>query len=295
MKNVFLSGSRSLSQLNRRVVELLDFFIETNAHFLVGSADGADALFQKYLANKNYTNVTVYTIYPQPRNLASNKFTVKVVKPREGLRGRQAQMEKDRAMCKDCDVALVYWNGESKGSKVNWIRCFRNKGKQNIFVISKFDVYYTETTEIYSIISLIDAILFSLEQGVSISKIPFLIYLADKLHVRYYSKAVTGSLGYKRYKNGIRVRNYYDALAEAVYLYENETNRSCDFLSETNMKVLRQVASIFGNWSVKELEEYCSGYPEWRMEEKVGPHQLASIRENGEILLNSAKKSILDG
>ena len=75
MKNVFLSGSRSLNQLNERVIETLDFFMKDNAHFLVGGADGADALFQKYLANKNYTNVTVYTIYPQPRNLASDKFT----------------------------------------------------------------------------------------------------------------------------------------------------------------------------------------------------------------------------
>ena len=293
MRNVFLSGSRSLSQLNERVIEVLDSFMKDNAHFLVGSADGADALFQKYLAEKGYTNVTVYTIYPRPRNLLSDKFTVKVIKPRKGSRGRQAQMEKDRAMCKDCDVALVYWDGESKGSKANWIRCFRNKGKQNIFVISKSGVYYTETTEIYSIISLIDAILFLLQQGVSISKIPFLIYLADKLHVRYHSKAITGSLGYKPYKNGIRVRNYYDALAEAIYLYE--TNDSCNSLSQTNMKVLRQVVSIFGNWSVRKLEEYCSGYPEWRMKEKVGSRQLASIRENGEILLNSARKSILDG
>ena len=137
MKKVFLSGSRSLKKLNEKVIEKLDFFIKDKAHFLVGDANGADTLFQKYLAEKNYTNVTVYTIYPKPRNLISNKFKIKTIKPRKGLKGRQAQMEKDRAMCRDCDVALIYWDGKSKGSKANWIRCFRDKGKQNVFVISK--------------------------------------------------------------------------------------------------------------------------------------------------------------
>ena len=51
---VFLGGSKSIGRLPDKVVGMLDSFIESGEHFLIGDCHGADLALQNYLHSKNY-------------------------------------------------------------------------------------------------------------------------------------------------------------------------------------------------------------------------------------------------
>ena len=57
---VFLGGSKRIGRLPDKVVSMLDSFIESGEHFLIGDCHGADLALQNYLHSKNYEKVTVF-------------------------------------------------------------------------------------------------------------------------------------------------------------------------------------------------------------------------------------------
>ena len=57
---VFLGGSKRIGRLPDKAVGMLDSFIESGEHFLIGDCHGADLSLQNYLHSKNYEKVTVF-------------------------------------------------------------------------------------------------------------------------------------------------------------------------------------------------------------------------------------------
>ncbi len=117
---IFISGSKSISALSEEVKSLLDEHIALGTEFLVGDCYGVDAAVQMYLDSKGYRNVTIYCSGETPRN---NYVTDAKVRPSaeaaKGLTGNAFQYVKDIQMAKDCDQAIMIWDGKSKGTGEN--------------------------------------------------------------------------------------------------------------------------------------------------------------------------------
>ncbi|WP_111813149.1 hypothetical protein [Acinetobacter soli] len=135
MKKVFISGSIAIKALPECVLLSLDKMMQNNLEILVGDASGIDEQIQKYFSKHKYKNVTVYSIYNQPRNLNSSNFKVKVIDIEiESNREREKQKEKDKAMTNDSEYSLVIWDGKSKGSYSNILRSLEQKKAVKVYL-----------------------------------------------------------------------------------------------------------------------------------------------------------------
>lgn len=103
---IFVSGSRSVSQLTQDFCHYLTAFTLSNETILVGDASGVDKLVQAFLNDLGYRNVIVYHAYSYPRNNLGNWETVG---------NFSSYIEKDKAMGDMCNTGLV----SSKGTKRN--------------------------------------------------------------------------------------------------------------------------------------------------------------------------------
>ena len=65
---LFISGSKSITELPITFKLLLDDYMVESTEFLVGDCYGVDTAAQKYLASKGYSNVTIYCSGEAPRN-----------------------------------------------------------------------------------------------------------------------------------------------------------------------------------------------------------------------------------
>lgn len=141
MKKVFISGSIAIKALPECVLQSLDKMMQNNLEILVGDASGIDEQIQKYFSKHKYKNVTVYSIYNQPRNLNSSNFNVKVIDVKiKSNSEREKQKEKDKAMTNDSEYSLVIWDGKSKGSYSNILRSLEQKKAVKVYLdeIKKF-------------------------------------------------------------------------------------------------------------------------------------------------------------
>lgn len=126
---IFISGSKSISKLPKEVKSLLDSYIVTGAEILVGDCYGVDAAVQMYLDSKGYSNVTVYCSGETSRNNFVTGAKVRsCAEAAKGLTGRAFQYVKDIQMVRDCDQALMVWDGKSNGTAEN-IRRMKEMGK----------------------------------------------------------------------------------------------------------------------------------------------------------------------
>jgi len=126
MKSVFISGSISIKALPSRVIQSIETIESKNFTVLVGDAPGVDALIQEKLAQDGYKNVLVYTVLENPRNYLSEHFHLVRVPVDPGIKSqRKTQEKKDRCMTEAADYGLVLWDGKSRGSFNNIIRCIQ--------------------------------------------------------------------------------------------------------------------------------------------------------------------------
>ena len=127
---IFISGSKSISKLPELAKIFIDQFIENNDEILVGDCYGVDAVVQKYLDSKGYSNVTIYCSGETPRNNFVTGAKVRsCAEAAKGLTRSAFHYVKDIQMTQDCDQALVVWVGKSKGTDEN-IRRIKEMGKQ---------------------------------------------------------------------------------------------------------------------------------------------------------------------
>ena len=126
---IFISGSKSISKLPELAKIFIDQFIENNDEILVGDCYGVDAVVQKYLDSKGYSNVIVYCSGETPRNnFVTGAKVCSCAEAAKGLTGSAFQYVKDIQMAQDCDTALMIWDGKSKGTAEN-IRRVKETGK----------------------------------------------------------------------------------------------------------------------------------------------------------------------
>jgi hypothetical protein len=115
--NVFISGSMSISKLPEEATVKLDNIIEKEINVLIGDANGVDLQVQKYLQEKNYSNVTIYYNGNKIRNNIGH-WKTKFIDAKFTMR-HLFYAEKDKAMVKDTDYGLMIWDGKSKGTLNN--------------------------------------------------------------------------------------------------------------------------------------------------------------------------------
>jgi hypothetical protein len=134
MNSVFISGSISIKTLPAEIMNSFDKIIVQNIHVYVGDADGIDTLTQRYFTSKNYTNVTICTIYDRPRNISSNLFAISRVNYDLNIKSeREKQTAKDIYMTNVSDYSFVIWDGMSKGSFANIQRALEQEKKLKIY------------------------------------------------------------------------------------------------------------------------------------------------------------------
>jgi len=125
--NVFISGSMSIDKLPKEAIVKLDNIIEKGINVLIGDANGVDLQVQKYLKEKNYSNVIVYYNGKEIRNNVGS-WKTKFIETKFTMR-HLFYVEKDRAMVKDTDYGLMIWDGKSKGTLNNIKNMFAAKKK----------------------------------------------------------------------------------------------------------------------------------------------------------------------
>ena len=129
MSKLFVSGSKSISTLSEDFISVLKEAVAEGAEILVGDCYGVDSAVQKLLAELEYSNVTVYCSGEVPRNYFLKEGKIhSCAESAKGLKGRAYNYVKDIAMCNDCDNAMMFWNGISRGTLQN-IRRVREAGK----------------------------------------------------------------------------------------------------------------------------------------------------------------------
>ena len=116
--NVFISGSISIKSLRTDDRAVLEQIIKDNCTILIGDAYGVDKAVQQILAECDYHSVIVYFTGEKPRNNLGNWQTRRICNP-ENLTGRSRFQLKDKAMAKDCDSGIMFWDGKSKGTQHN--------------------------------------------------------------------------------------------------------------------------------------------------------------------------------
>jgi hypothetical protein len=128
MTTVFVSGSRKISRLNMETRNRLKNVVDKQFSILVGDANGADKVFQKYLAEMRYPNVVVFCSGGHCRNNLGN-WNVKNISVDSKLKGRDFYTQKDKAMAAEADYGLVLWDGKSPGSFNNIMELVKNRKK----------------------------------------------------------------------------------------------------------------------------------------------------------------------
>lgn len=131
---VFISGSISIKRLRENDIPFLEEIIEGNRTILIGDAFGLDKAVQAYLCENEYQDVLVYYADENIRNNVGGWPTKQIPNP-ENLTGRLLYKLKDKAMGDDCDSALMFWDGKSKGTE------------QNMAYLDELDKYYLVITE----------------------------------------------------------------------------------------------------------------------------------------------------
>ena len=117
---LFISGSKSISVLPDEVKAILDEHIALGTEFLVGDCYGIDAAVQKYLDSKGYSNATIYCSGEHPRNsFVSFSKRCSCAESAKGFIGSEFHYVKDIQMVKDCDQAIMIWDGKSRGTSEN--------------------------------------------------------------------------------------------------------------------------------------------------------------------------------
>ena len=103
-------GSRSIGEYN-----IEKHIPEGTTLIISGGADGIDMLAEKYADEKRLSKL--------------------ILRPRYEIYGRAAPIRRNEEMVGICDMALIIWDGKSKGTK-HTIDYAKKAGKDIILVIS---------------------------------------------------------------------------------------------------------------------------------------------------------------
>lgn len=128
MKTIFFSGSRGIKNLTPENLIYINECINNNFRIIIWDADWADTLIQKYLTEKKYSNVSIFTINKIARNNIGNSEVIYCKIP-DWTFSKAVFSVKDEEMRKICSEGYVIWDWESKWTENN-IKNLLKKGKK---------------------------------------------------------------------------------------------------------------------------------------------------------------------
>ena len=129
---VFIGGSRKIFNLNQEVISRIKNILDKNGMILVGDANGADKIVQKYLMEIGYKNVIVFCAGEECRNNLGN-WEVKNILSTSKKKDFNFFASKDKAMSEAADYGFMLWDGQSKGTINNAVNLLRESKKVLIF------------------------------------------------------------------------------------------------------------------------------------------------------------------
>ena len=121
-----------ISDIDKNVKEKLDEIIKNKYEVLIGDCWGIDAAVQKFFAENDYCNVTVYATGNIVRNNVGRFDVCNVVS--NGAEGFAFYRQKDIAMAKDADCGFMIWDKNSKGTLNNIIDLLNQKKSVELYL-----------------------------------------------------------------------------------------------------------------------------------------------------------------
>lgn len=142
-KKVFVSGGSKTEKIPRKAKKDIKQNVKAGNRILIGDAPGIDTAVQNYI--KKYNNVSVYTIFDEPRYLANKNWEVKKIKPKNTeVEGgyNKGNVDKDIAMTNDSDSGIaIPIKGQSQATRNNIQRLIdQNKNVKTYEIDSGFRV-----------------------------------------------------------------------------------------------------------------------------------------------------------
>jgi hypothetical protein len=135
---VFVGGSRRIIRFDAEVRQRLDRIVEKRLPVVIGDANGADKAVQRYLSERNFDAVEVFSADELPRNNVGG-WTVRVIRPGLARKDFDYYAAKDRAMAAAASVGLMLWDGQSRGTLMNVLRLADQRKPVVVFVQPRKD------------------------------------------------------------------------------------------------------------------------------------------------------------
>jgi len=132
MTKVFFGGSRKIGRLNAEVKKRVKNVVENGFQVLIGDASGADKALQEYLANQNYSNVTVYCSGQSCRNNVG-RWKTEHISSTSIRKDFAHYAKKDAQMERDAEYGFFLWDGKSRGTLSNIFTLTTQKKKAVIY------------------------------------------------------------------------------------------------------------------------------------------------------------------
>jgi adenine-specific DNA-methyltransferase len=133
MTKVFVGGSRAITRLDAEVKSRLDRIVAKRLAVVIGDASGADKAVQRFLAERQFEKVEVFSTDESPRNNLGS-WPVRVVRPGHSRKDFDYYATKDRAMAAEATVGLMLWDGQSRGTLMNVVRLV-GQGKPTVVYV----------------------------------------------------------------------------------------------------------------------------------------------------------------
>jgi hypothetical protein len=157
MKNIFISGSMGIKNINKLVITRIENIINEKFTVLVGDASGVDSSIQEILSNRKYKNVKIYCAGNYPRNNIG-KWDIISVQTEHKPNTRSYFTAKDIEMAEECDLGLMIWDSKSTGTLSNVLELLKKK-KTSVVFVNKLKKFYnvSNITEFENLVSVMSA------------------------------------------------------------------------------------------------------------------------------------------
>ena len=141
---VFIGGARSIVELPPIVKNRLQSIYQKGFTVLVGDCYGVDCAVQKFYANKNHKNVTIYACNGKARNNIG-RWNTKNTTVSDSVSGFDFYKQKDLAMANDADYGFMIWDGNSRGTHNNIVSLI-GQNKTTLVYLSPENKFFTVKT-----------------------------------------------------------------------------------------------------------------------------------------------------
>lgn len=123
-----------MTRLNVEVRRRIDRMIEQELPIVIGDANGADKVVQRYLHSRLYDLVEVFCTDGNCRNNLG-QWPIRPVSSDRSRRDFNFYSMKDRVMAEEASVGLMIWDGRSIGTIANVSRMI-SRGKKVVLYVS---------------------------------------------------------------------------------------------------------------------------------------------------------------